>query len=313
METPVYLFTGFLESGKTKFIQETLEDKRFCSGEGTLLLVCEEGIEEYAPEKFADSNLTIKVIDTVDELTEKNLLAYQKESKAKRVIIEYNGMWLLEKLYTALPKDWVLYQEMTFADANTILNYNANMRTLVFDKLTNCELVIFNRVPFETDVMPLHKLVRGVSRRADIAYEHPDGSVSPDEIEDPLPFDVNAEHIVIEDKDYALWYRDMAEQPQKYNGKTLTFTGILAVDKKMPANTAVIGRHIMTCCADDIQYCSVILTGISTGGHETGEWLSITAKYKFEYHKLYKGNGPVLSLISLTKTDAPEQKVATFY
>ena len=38
---PVYLFTGFLESGKTKFIQSTLEDKRFCRGERTLLLVCE--------------------------------------------------------------------------------------------------------------------------------------------------------------------------------------------------------------------------------------------------------------------------------
>ena len=46
-ELPVYLFTGFLEAGKTKFIQETLEDKRFCNGERTLLLVCEEGEERF--------------------------------------------------------------------------------------------------------------------------------------------------------------------------------------------------------------------------------------------------------------------------
>ena len=52
-QIPVYLFTGFLEAGKTKFIQETLEDKRFNSGERMLLLVCEEGIEEYEPEEFA--------------------------------------------------------------------------------------------------------------------------------------------------------------------------------------------------------------------------------------------------------------------
>ena len=32
MELPVYLFTGFLEAGKTRFIQETLEDRRFNSG-----------------------------------------------------------------------------------------------------------------------------------------------------------------------------------------------------------------------------------------------------------------------------------------
>lgn len=44
---PMYVFTGFLESGKTKFIQETLEDERFNAGEKTLLLVFEEGEEEY--------------------------------------------------------------------------------------------------------------------------------------------------------------------------------------------------------------------------------------------------------------------------
>ena len=46
MEIPVYLFTGFLEAGKTRFIQETLEDERFNAGERTLLLLCEEGVEE---------------------------------------------------------------------------------------------------------------------------------------------------------------------------------------------------------------------------------------------------------------------------
>ena len=31
-DIPMYVFTGFLESGKTKFIQETLEDERFNTG-----------------------------------------------------------------------------------------------------------------------------------------------------------------------------------------------------------------------------------------------------------------------------------------
>lgn len=48
-EIPVYLFVGFLESGKTKFIQETFEDPNFDSGDKTLLLICEEGEEEYNP------------------------------------------------------------------------------------------------------------------------------------------------------------------------------------------------------------------------------------------------------------------------
>ena len=47
-QVPVYLFTGFLESGKTKFAQQTLEDASFNNGDRILLLVCEEGVEEYS-------------------------------------------------------------------------------------------------------------------------------------------------------------------------------------------------------------------------------------------------------------------------
>ena len=45
-EMPVYLFTGFLESGKTTFIKETLGDPRFNNGQRTLILLCEEGETE---------------------------------------------------------------------------------------------------------------------------------------------------------------------------------------------------------------------------------------------------------------------------
>ena len=68
LKMPVMLFTGFLESGKTKFIQETLEDKRFNDKEKTLLIVCEEGIEEYEPEKFSGKNVVIEVIEEEDDV-----------------------------------------------------------------------------------------------------------------------------------------------------------------------------------------------------------------------------------------------------
>lgn len=43
MEIPVYLFTGFLDSGKTSFIQDTISDPDFLADEKTLLIACEEG------------------------------------------------------------------------------------------------------------------------------------------------------------------------------------------------------------------------------------------------------------------------------
>ena len=90
-DIPVYLFTGFLEAGKTRFIQETMEDKRFCNGERTLLLVCEEGEEEYAPEQFADRRVYLRVIREESELQAEKLQQWLDDVDAERVVIEFNG------------------------------------------------------------------------------------------------------------------------------------------------------------------------------------------------------------------------------
>ena len=81
-EIPVYLFVGFLESGKTKFIQETFEDPNFDSGDKTLLLVCEEGEEEYNQKKFAFPGVTVKVLEDKSELNPQNLAKLAKEADA---------------------------------------------------------------------------------------------------------------------------------------------------------------------------------------------------------------------------------------
>ncbi len=312
MEIPVYLFTGFLESGKTKFIQETLEDDRFNAGEYTLLVLCEEGEEEYEPSKFSGKNVFIKIVDEVEQLTSELLSGWLKETGAERVIIEYNGMWTLDKLYNAMPKKWTIYQEMMFADANTFVNFNANMRSLVVDKLKSAELVIFNRYSDNIDKMSLHKIVRGIQRNNAIIYEYLDGSTEQDTIEDPLPFDINAPIIEIADTDYALWYRDMMEETEKYNGKTVKFKGLSAKDKKMDANEFVTGRHVMTCCADDIQYAGLMCKCADKCVVKTGDWLNITATICIEFNKAYRAKGPVLKVSEYSLTSEPEEKVVTF-
>ena len=222
-EVSVYLFLGFLESGKTKFIQETLEDPRMETGENTLLLICEEGVEEYEPEKFAVKNVSVVTLESSDELNMENLEALTAKYNAQRIVVEYNGTWLLQQFFDAMPESWVINQMMTFFDANTFLNYNANMRQLVFDKVQMTQMVVFNRFKGEFEKIEFHKVVRGISRRPDIVYEYIGGKAEFDEIEDPLPFDVNAEIIEIEDRDFAWFYRDMAEKVQSYVGKKVRF------------------------------------------------------------------------------------------
>ena len=310
---PVYLFTGFLEAGKTRFIQETLEDRRFCNGEKTLLLLCEEGEEEYAPDQFATKDVQIRVIENQSELTAEHLLALAAETKAERVVVEYNGMWMLDVLYAALPEGWMVYQEFMFADANTILTYNSNMRQLVYDKLKSCELVVFNRFRPGMDKMEYHKLVRAASRRADIAYEAPDGKVEYDDIVDPLPFDLNAPIIQIGDDDYATWYRDLSEEPKKYEGKTVRFKCRALVRQKLPAETFVVGRHVMTCCVEDIQFAGLVCQWKNAASVSDESWMILTARINFKFNRAYGKRGPVLTYLSSENCDPPEQPVATFY
>ena len=314
VETPVYLFLGFLESGKTKFIQETLEDPRFSSGEKTLLLVMEEGVEEYETIRFSNAeNIDLVVIEDKGQLTETYLSQLQAKHGAERIVVEYNGMWLLEDFFNAMPEGWMINQIMTFFDTATALTYNTNMRQLVFDKIENAQLVVFNRYTAETDRMALHKLVRGITRRADIVYEYADGRADFDDIEDPLPFDINAPLIQIEDRDYAFFYRDLTENLEAYIGKTVRFKGIVATDKRLLPTDIVVGRHVMTCCADDIQYCGVACELPEEMGLKTRDWISVTAKIEFKKHRIYKGKGPVLVAERVIVCEQPEEQLATFY
>jgi len=315
-DIPVYLFVGFLEGGKTKFIQETLEDKRFNNGEKTLLLVCEEGEEEYDFTRFPSKgkNVFLHVIEDEEDFNEENLEKIRKECGATRVVLEYNGMWTIANMFESLPIEWAVYQAMCFVDSNTFLNYNANMRSLVVDKINVSELVVFNRFDLKNmNQMEFHKIVRGVSRRTQIAYETTDGQVAYDDIQDPLPFDVNADEIEIKDEDFALFYRDIMEEPDKYNGKMLTFRGVAARDPKFPKDVFAVGRHVMTCCVEDIQYCWLVAEWDKAQTMENRQWIRLTAKISIQKHKLYKGKGPVLQIQAVTLTGAPEQEVATFY
>ena len=313
VELPVYLFTGFLEAGKTKFIQETLEDSRFHKGERTLLVLCEEGVEEYAPEQFCAPNVFLRTVEDEADFTAEHLSTMQREVNPERILIEYNGMWLLDTLYSNMPEGWIVAQEFLFCDATTFLTYNANMRQLMVDKIKSAELVVLNRYRADMDRMAMHKVIRGVSRRCDIAYEYADGKVEYDDIEDPLPFDIEAPVVNIEDRDYAIWYRDMSEEPKKYNGKTVRFKGRCLVRKNVPKGSFIIGRHIMTCCVEDIQFAGIICNWDKADTVRDDEWVILTATLENKFHRAYGRKGPVLTVQSMEETEKPEEAVATFY
>ncbi len=314
MDVPVYLFTGFLEAGKTKFLQETLCDKSFFDNgrDKTLVIQCEQGEEELDPRPFASKEIYLEVIDDKKRLNPDKLEALRGKYKATRVMIEYNGMWLIQELVNALPEGWFICQEMNFNDASTIDVYNANMRNLVVDKLTNADLVVFNRCEPDEDIQKLHKLVRGISRRAEIYYEKTNGQAAYDDIEDPLPFDVNAPVIKVEERDFALFYRDLSENMAQYDRKKVNFSGLTNVYQRLPKDGFIIGRPIMTCCVEDIKYSGIFCEN-GADKVRSEQWYNITAEISVKPCRVYGRKGPVLKLIDVEPTDAPADPVATFY
>ena len=312
VQIPVYAFTGFLDSGKTKFIQETLEDPRFNAGERTLLLVFEEGEEEYDFSAYPHQNVFLEVLDQ-QTVTTKQLQALAKKYKAQRVVAELNGMQLVGDLYTRFPEGWAVAQEVMFADSTTFMTYNANMRNLVMDKLVGAQMVVFNRLEKGEDTMPLHKIARAANRRIDILYDYTDGSTEFDDVIDPLPFDINAPVITVKDEDYALWYRDVTEEPEKYQDKTVSFKAQVAMLRREKNGMFAPGRFVMTCCVDDIQFLGVPCIYTGSKELEPRSWVQVTARIAAQKHPLYQGElGPVLTAIRVESAEPAEPDVATF-
>lgn len=312
-QIPVYSFTGFLDAGKTKFIQETLEDPRFNAGERTLVLIFEEGEEEYDLSTYPEKNVYLEVLDQ-QTVTEEELLALQKKYKAERVVAELNGMQLVADLYNRFPRSWAIAQEVMFADATTFMAYNSNMRNLVMDKLVGAQMVVFNRLAPGQDTMPLHKLARAANRRIDILYDYTDGTTRFDDVQDPLPFDINAPVIQIKDEDFALWYRDVTEEPEKYTGKTVSFKAQVAMLRRQKEGMFAPGRFVMTCCVEDIQFCGIPCRYAEAKALESRSWVQVTAAVSAEKHPLYKGDvGPVLTATQVVRgVPAADPDVATF-
>lgn len=316
-EVPVYLFTGFLESGKTRFAQETLCDAGFNNGDRILLLVCEEGELEYEPESFASPNVFLETIESEEAFTTERMAELLKKHRCQYVMIEYNGMWSLDTLYTRMPQGWIVAQEFMFADARTFLNYNNNMRQLMVDKMQSCELCVLNRFPEGDEELKLqaHKIIRAVNRRCSIAFETPEGKISYDDIELPLPYDLSAPVAEIQDADYAIFLQDATEQPEKYNGKVVSLRGkAVTKSRSLKSGYFYFGRDVMTCCANDIRFIPLAAEWSDVSSIKNLGWHRITARIDVRnLPNVYEGPGPVLHVQTIEPCEAPEQEVATFY
>ncbi len=311
-EIPVYIFMGFLESGKTTFAKETLFERGFTEGEPTLLLVCEEGTEEYDEEDLKSNNISIEVIEE-ENLNTEYLLDLQDKYKPAHVVIEYNGMWKLDKLFEMrVPKGWTVVQVISMIDASTFEVYLNNMKSIMMEQLSGADMIIFNRCDENTKKAEYKRSIKAVNRRANIIFEGKDGLAELDEAELELPYDINADVIEIEEEDFGIFYIDAADNPEKYVGKTVKYKAMVFKPKEYRGKAFVPGRFAMTCCADDIAFIGFKCEYSATPTLTDREWVVITAKIKSEYYKEFQGEGPVFYDATLSKTSPAKEELVYF-
>ena len=309
MDIPVYLVTGFLDAGKTNFINGILEDG-FARQDRTLLLCCEEGEEEY--EKTALDNVTVVTVEEQEQLTCSFLKECEKKYRPKQVLIEYNGMWMLEPLYRdILPANWVLYQIMTFVQASTFDMYAKNMGQLMMEKVTNADMLVFNRCNAELRASLRKRNLRMVNRRADIYLENDDGTSEDYLTGDECPFDLTQEVIDVPDDDFGVWYVDVMDHPDRYAGKLVHMKLVMCHSQRYPGIDCP-GRFAMVCCENDVTFLGLIARGPGLDQYKNHDWMEVTAKMGVEDHPAYKGKGPVMHILSVAPCEKPKAEVVSF-
>lgn len=305
MEIPIYLFTGFIESGKTTTINETLKEPEFVKGVRTLLLVCEEGDEEYDNNYLKENDIDLFMIEEQEQLTENLLQSLDIQYEPDQVVIEYNGTWELDKiLEVSMPKGWVMAEIISTVDASTFELYLSNMRTLILEQIFDSNLIIFNRCNENTPKANFRRSIKAINRKAQIIYELENGEID-NTMENILPFNTEQDSIIIEDDDYGIWYLDALDYPDKYCNKELTFKAIIYKGKGTDENTFVPGRFAMTCCADDISFFGFLCKSEQKTQIKHKDWVNVTVEFRYEYVKEYKEKGPILYLKHLEPTQKP--------
>lgn len=310
-EIPVYLFTGFMDSGKTTLVKETLFDDGFTEGGRSVVICCEDGDVEYDEEELKKINARLVMVENEEDFTEEFLNKVQAEYLPEQVFIEYNGTWGMGTLMDMeLPKHWVIVQQLATVDATTFDMYLANMRTMVMEQLFQADVVIFNRCDDSTDKGKCRRNVKAQNRKAQLVFEREDGSL--DERPEELPFDLSADVIEITDADYAIWYMDCMDNPKKYEGKKVSFLALVYNPEKLKKGVFVPGRFAMTCCIEDVTFIGIKCKYADEDKIPHKSWINITAEVHVEFAREYKGKGPVLYPVSIEPAEKPEDELVYF-
>jgi len=274
-ETAVFIFAGFLDSGKTTALQGLLL-KGGNPVEGKSLIICtEEGEEEYRKGYLKMLDIDVEELEDESDLTSEYLSRMNDKYSPEFVFIEFNGMWDLKKfLELPMPEGWLVANIFSLADASMYDMYLKNMRQTIMNPLSVSDVILFNRCSDEFKKGDVRRSIKLLNPRAEVFFTKPDGSVDYDLNE----FMIEDENGIIKiDEDvFSQWFVDCIENTDKYYGKKVSLVGKVSRGEGLSDKQFYIGRYAVICCEADAQYIGFVAE-YNGSLPQNGDWIEVCA------------------------------------
>lgn len=300
---PLFIVNGLLESGKTTLIKEVVENNVSYQEYNTLLIVCEEGEVEYEQWWLEEYKVHIHYVDSIEELSIEKLTALDEKCMPAQIVLELNGFYDLDEI--DFPSYMQVYQIITTIDTTTFGVYFPNMKPVFNNLVKYSSLVIFNRSDDNPNLGSYRRQIKMFNPECQVAFEGMDGSLT-GMLDEDLPYDITKDEIYFEEEDYPTWYIDVFDHHDKYMGKTIKFKTFI---KDVIENGYVIGRDVMTCCEDDIQFFGYELIDETESICAIGDAVLLECEVVFEYSDIAGEEVVMLKAKKIHKLPKEENKV----
>jgi len=292
---PIFVINGFLEAGKTQFMKFTMQQEYFQTEGNTLLIVCEEGEEEYDKDLLESTHTTVKYIDDISDFTKEKMIEFTKEVDPERILIEWNGLWEQDKIQ--IPDIWYVNQMITIYDTSTLDLYikNKDLKAYMGKMLKDSELVICNRADgIDEEILSTYHLqIKAMAPNAEIIFEGEEGEITGD-FSINLPYNLEDSKLVIKPEEYGIFYVDAMDRTEKYDGKEVEFVAQVVRPDGIGDDILIPGRRAMTCCEADIQFLGFVCHYKGAKNFKNKDWVKVKGKIKYEMSPQYRAKGPVI-------------------
>jgi uncharacterized membrane protein YcgQ (UPF0703/DUF1980 family) len=306
----VFIFAGFLESGKTTALQGMLLAKKEILDGKSVIISTEDGEEQYKKDSLKE--LDIDVIETDDEesFTLDYLEKIDRQYRPDTVYIEFNGMWDLKTFVNKeLPDGWYFATIFSLVDAATYEIYLQNMRQTLMNPLSVSDVILFNRFKENFSKGDVRRALKILNNRAEVFFTREDGSI--DNGTDELLISDKKGVLEIDSSIFCPWFVDCVENTDKYYGKKVRFTAMVSSGKGLGDDRIYVGRYAAICCAEDARFIGFIAQKKGDEDIKNGDWVELEALVTAG--EIEKGRKIILlKTDAIKKIDPPEDKFLYF-